>query len=362
MIDRLTTRLWPALALLATTVVAKAADLKIGDMAPRLSYDRWLKGEPIKNFEKGHVYVLEFWATWCGPCRVAMPHLSELSKKYKGKVTFIGVDIWEEQHPRPDGNYDLVVDKFLSENGDLMSYNVCTGSKDGAMVKNWMAAGGQDGIPATFVVDQSGRVCWIGHPVSLDEPLEKIVAGTYDMKAFGEAFEKKRASMKAYERTMAENFEPIKRAIAEKRFEDAVKAADKAMAKVPEYRLAFAIPKFEALMSIGMERALTEAVKLQNDWDQAYIAGQDFVMKEGLERKYYQFALDVFLKQHKERPEVFSRLTLIAMAYSKLGDHKLALDYQTRYVEKVRATGAGEVVMRELEKELQKYKEAAGKG
>ncbi|HVU64861.1 MAG TPA: TlpA disulfide reductase family protein [Phycisphaerales bacterium] len=65
--------------------------LIVGDPAPSLSIEKWIKGEPVTSFEKGKVYVVEFWATWCGPCKASMPHITDLQKQYKGKVTFIGV-------------------------------------------------------------------------------------------------------------------------------------------------------------------------------------------------------------------------------------------------------------------------------
>jgi thiol-disulfide isomerase/thioredoxin len=63
---------------------------------PPLKVAKWIKGKPVQRFEPGKVYVVEFWATWCGPCRRSIPHLTELAKKFKGKVTFIGVSIWGE--------------------------------------------------------------------------------------------------------------------------------------------------------------------------------------------------------------------------------------------------------------------------
>src|SRR5438045_7958134 len=79
----------------APTTAPAEPTLKWGDVAPPLKLVKWLKGTPVEQFEPGKTYVIEFWATWCGPCKAAMPHLSELAKKYEGKITFIGVDVWE---------------------------------------------------------------------------------------------------------------------------------------------------------------------------------------------------------------------------------------------------------------------------
>src|SRR5687768_4785612 len=85
--------------------------LKVGDPAPKLQVDKWVKGEPIKELEKGKVYVLECWATWCGPCVQAIPHVTELQKKYKDKgLVVIGMNVWE--------NDVKEVEPFVKKMGD----------------------------------------------------------------------------------------------------------------------------------------------------------------------------------------------------------------------------------------------------
>ena len=89
-------KLFSILILLCISAIIYGQDipstsLNIGDPAPPLRVKEWLKGMPLREYERGKVYVLEFWATWCVPCRAAMPHLSELARKYRDEVTVIGI-------------------------------------------------------------------------------------------------------------------------------------------------------------------------------------------------------------------------------------------------------------------------------
>jgi len=73
--------------------------LNVGDPAPALTSGEFVKGEPVKEFAKGKTYVVEFWATWCGPCRASIPHLSKLQEQ-NHDITFIGQDCWETTRRR----------------------------------------------------------------------------------------------------------------------------------------------------------------------------------------------------------------------------------------------------------------------
>ena len=62
-----------------------AEDGVIGKPPPPIQVAKWVKGEPLQEFEKGKVYVVDFWATWCGPCIAAIPHLTRLRERHGGK-------------------------------------------------------------------------------------------------------------------------------------------------------------------------------------------------------------------------------------------------------------------------------------
>jgi thiol-disulfide isomerase/thioredoxin len=163
----------------------KKPKLGVGDAAPPLKVTQWLNGAEPKTFEKDKVYVLEFWATWCGPCIGAMPHLTELAKENAAKgLVVIGLTNKDDR-----GNNKDSVTKFVEKNkGEKLGYVV--GYSDGEETYTaYMEAAGQDGIPCSFVVGKGGKVEYIGHPNNLDEVLPKVLDGTWKGKADADAME-----------------------------------------------------------------------------------------------------------------------------------------------------------------------------
>jgi len=97
---------------------------------------------------KGKVILLNFWATWCGPCRKELPALSQIADEFKGKnFQLIGVSV--DQNPNALTN-------FLKSNS--LSYTIL--HEDSGLLDKYMAVMGNDQnvIPQTFIIDKNGKV------------------------------------------------------------------------------------------------------------------------------------------------------------------------------------------------------------
>lgn len=168
------TKLSVIIVLTASLFACTALADRVGDPAAPLKIKEWVKKKAVDVLDGKNVYVVEFWATWCGPCKVSIPHLTELQQRFKDKgVVVIGIS-------------DEGVDKvkpFVEKMGDQMDYTVaCDDARQSS--DGYMKAYGQGGIPHAFIVGKQGKVIWHGHPMDgLDQALEKILDGTYDLKA-----------------------------------------------------------------------------------------------------------------------------------------------------------------------------------
>ncbi|MBN1516542.1 TlpA family protein disulfide reductase [Candidatus Sumerlaeota bacterium] len=140
---------------------------EIGDPAGKLGKLEWVqKRVDFKPGEDGTIYVVEFWATWCVPCRYSAPHLTELQKKYQDQnVKIIGISAGEDSD---------TVWRFVRKMGKYMDYSVAVDTV-GTAYWNYQLKYNAEGIPQAYLIDENGKVIWVDHPGRLDEPLERAV-------------------------------------------------------------------------------------------------------------------------------------------------------------------------------------------
>lgn len=153
----------------------------VGKPTPPIHVAKWIKGEPLTEFEPGKIYVVDFWATWCPPCIAAIPHLTELAHKHQGKVEVIGISIAEPQESEADTGYIEVVSEFVAEKGDQMDYRVAVDTPDRVMFETWFRPTGSRGIPTAYIIDQNGLVAWtgIGDPKEVERIVGELLEGKF---------------------------------------------------------------------------------------------------------------------------------------------------------------------------------------
>ncbi|MBX3351928.1 MAG: redoxin family protein [Phycisphaeraceae bacterium] len=175
--------LFASAVVLAAPALAQG-QLVVGDKAPKLSNVTWLKGDSVSSWQPGEVYVLDFWAPWCGPCIAAMPHMNDLHKKYEDKgVTILGVSIWPRPGMTPTAEF-IESHVVNADANEKMLYGIAE-DIEMATARAFMDATGSQGIPTVMIVDKQGRLAWVGHPMNkdFDESLDAIVNDTYDIEA-----------------------------------------------------------------------------------------------------------------------------------------------------------------------------------
>ncbi len=221
--------------------------LIVGSDAPSVEGLEFVQGELVTNPK---VRVVEFWATWCGPCRQSIPHINELylSQRANG-LEVIGVS--DETRAK--------VEPFIRKQGSQMSYTVAI-DPDKKVNGAFMQAAGQGGIPCAFVIGQNNKVVFIGHPMS---------------EEFAQAV--KLSLLGRYDPVLSKKAEPLlaaaRRAINAKNYKDGYRRFDEVIALDPTVFTDAALEKYRAMLND--EKNLAAAKIYAKELSDAFVAAGD---------------------------------------------------------------------------------------
>ncbi len=311
--------------------------LTIGSKAPSIDVEHWVsdgngKFKPVTEFEADKVYVVEFWATWCGPCVASMPHLADTQNKFLGKGVQI-ISISDEdletvneflERPVRGARKPAAADESEEKDakdpkkkaeavtyGELTSAYCLTTDPDGSVKTDYMEAAGQNGIPTSFIVGKTGLIEWIGHPMSMDGPLAEVVSGKWDRDAFLEEFRKEQER----DLLMAKLSQKMRKGDTEGALtllDDAIANADGDEETVSGYQQL----KFRVRVS-------SAATKIQGDEVEAGLAELDEISKDATDAEKSQISmLRINLLLSKGLHEDVMK-TLTAMTESEMPDSSM---------------------------------------
>ncbi len=161
--------------------VVPAAALAVGEAAPPLQVGAWMRPGPVNLLDwtgqnPKPFFLIEFWATWCEPCRAMMPHITELQNRYAGAgLVVIGVS---NEHP-------AAIHRFVQSMGDRVGYALVTDTINRDAYNAYMWPVGSPGIPHAFLIDRDGVLVWHGIPSAkeIDARIERLAGQGYTLES-----------------------------------------------------------------------------------------------------------------------------------------------------------------------------------
>lgn len=140
--------------------VAERGTLPLQTTAPEIEFTTLVGEKKMKLSDfKGKVVILEFWATWCGPCQEPMAALQKIRDErpdWKDQVAIVPLSIDDTME---------IVRKHVAQRGWTNTFNVWAGEG------GWRSAPAKTfhvkGVPTSYLIDQQGKIIWAGHPAGM---------------------------------------------------------------------------------------------------------------------------------------------------------------------------------------------------
>ena len=325
----------PALAV-AAPALAQDQTLKVGSPIPALTVN-WVQGDVDSLTDATKTYVIEFWATWCGPCMKSIPHLNELYAKNRARgLVIVGISDESMSTVKP----------WVAKKGSGMAYPVAVDSEKKTN-EAWMKAANQNGLPCAFVC-REGKVQWIGNP--LDPNFDKVVAASLNGR---------------YNPSLAKKGDPIFRAARDavrvKNFQDAYRHYDSLLEIDGKFFGDAAVLKYKTMLVDAKDSAGAAdwGSKVTGEWmtDPVTIRElADTILNDGdIQDRDYSLALTAAQVLAGNFPSA-SNEALVAEVYARKGDFAKASEKQ--YEAWMKADPADKA---DFKRVLDTYKKSAAK-
>jgi thiol-disulfide isomerase/thioredoxin len=342
--------------------------LRIGDPAPPIKVQTWVRGQPVTKFNKGKVYVLDFWATWCGGCIVSFPHISAIAEKYKDRAIFTSIDTYEEVSGKVPDPVAKVADFLKTPQGKNLKLDVCIDGNSKTMWDAWINPLRRSGLPTTFVIDQEGKIAWID--VNLDHlswVLDQVLDQKWDRKKAAAIMEKKDAIEDLMFKALRSKGDDRKKA-----WQETLTASEAFEKQFPDRTDACAFFKFMAWLDLDTSKLPDLLEKMAADPLCRYInlrdaAGLSLRRNDLSKRDYLAIAKVQERLLLNEFPgagnggKSISAYQQLASTYDKAGELAKAATSIEKAIEMASLQKASADQIKALQETLDKYKTAAGR-
>ncbi len=218
----------------------------VGEVAPRLTEVEWIKGRPVKQWQRGTTYVLFFWTTWSDNCVRTIPYLDAIQAgNTAARVQVVAVCVSNRIGAMPP-------ERFLEQRSSFMDFPVAV-DVNGRPLTAWDELISLNLIPKTVIIDARGRVAWRGHPFDgVERALASVLAG--DEAALAAQVAERRALHAKGEPLV----ERVTGALRTDIWDLVPKAVDELLALDARYYANYGKWKYQALIELGRPKEATQ--------------------------------------------------------------------------------------------------------